>query len=113
MDTQIDFLKKIRNGYEFDGLEKLFHSSSIQGVADKLFIKVTEAKIQNSKLDTTEQLKMIDYLNQANSWLNQLHAKFEGKDRYIYDLELLNKQLLKRIEILEKQILTNKEINKL
>ena len=96
-EMQIEELRKLRNGYEFDALEKMFHCSSIKGVSEKLFIKIAEAKIKNKKIDVSEQEKMIEYLDQADRWVNMLHRKFENQSVMISDLMYLNKKLIEKI----------------
>lgn len=107
MEDQTDDLFNFRKGYEFDGLEKILHCATLQCVADRLYGKIAETKLKNANIDVSEHEKMVDILCKSIRWVNALYVKFEGKNGHIYDLHLLNKQLLARIEILETQIKTN------
>jgi len=104
MENIISELEKIRNGYEFDSLEKLFHSCSIEGVTSKLFIKITEAKIKNKNVDVSEQEKMIEYLEQANRWMGLLYRKFEQQNIQLHDLVTLTKQQAEKIKLLNEKL---------
>jgi hypothetical protein len=97
--------------FKFDFLENIEYTSGLYSATCLMDVKLMEFKLKNPNVDTSEQQKTIDFLNELYIYLYGIQHELDMVNRSLLNYERVNLELKYQVEQLKKELETLKQID--